>query len=467
MTSDKPVVDLDNRGFFKQCETGTILSKYKELKQYRLSYGDSYDTSNDAVEDLVKVISDYLIANPYIQPLQLQDTSSLNEILKVEYEQKKKQIQLQDTSELNKITDEEYEKTNKRLPLLTDKTNPFSFRDVIRHGGGNALKDLLNPRQRTLNQIVRLYKGEIRKKIYRKVFDLKQVDISQMAYLNEEVMPDFSEKIIKDFTNCIDYLKGIPKTESVPTVEGEAVVKEVLEEASTHSDITPSMTASLRDLPNKLVVYPIQVLLTPIVSVMKSLYGNESYCYKVFMGHFSKIENTKKSLFSRTVGKMSKSVSKGLDTIGLPVQRILTSFFGAFNVCLKMTYERELLFFTKILQDPTEIKNIQLLNGMSFLTNISEIIYSSGLCFMNSFTATGAHYAVSSSLKSLRGRLSSTKKAGKKREHKNKTHRKRIHGGADAATIVILILIILAILLLCSNTTSQCPLIFLLMVLNS
>jgi hypothetical protein len=340
-----------------------------------------------------------------------------------------------------------------QLPILTDKTNPFSFRDVIRHGGGNAIKDLLNPRQRTLNQIVRLYKAEIRKKVYRKVLQEKGVDTSQMAYLNEETKPDFSDTIIQDFTECIEYLKGSSR-------EVKAAVD------SSKEDIPRSMMESLRDLPNKLVVYPIQVLLTPIVSVMKSLYGNESYCYKVFMGHFSKSEKTEKSLLSRTLGRMSKTVSRGVDTIALPVQRTLTSFFGAFNICLKMAHERELLFFSEILKDPTEIKNIQLLNGMFFLTKISEIIYSSGLCFMNSFTATGAHYAVSSSLKSMRGLFRSTKKGGKNRKHKNKTHRKKIHGGADAATIVVLIMIILLILMLCSNNTSPCPLIFLFTFLN-
>jgi hypothetical protein len=130
-----------------------------------------------------------------------------------------------------------------------------------------------------------------------------------------------------------------------------------------------------------------------------------------------------------------------------------------------MAHERELLFFTEILKNPTEIKNIQLLNGMFFLTKISEIIYSSGLCFMNSFTASGAHYAVSSSLKSMRGVFRSTKKGGKKIKN-NKTLRKRIHGGADAATIMVLIMILLLILMLCSNNTSPCPLIFLFTFLN-
>jgi arsenate reductase-like glutaredoxin family protein len=425
MSSDEGV----DEGFFRQCETGAILFKYNELLQYRLNV--SYTDSVNDIEDLVNGISD-LINTKNIDVKQLQNTSYLNSILK-----------------------ENSEKIQRPLPILTDKTNPFSFRDVIRHGGGNALKDLLNPRQRTLNQIVRLYKAEIRKKVYRKVFELKEVDISKMAYLNEETKPDFSDKIIEDFTRCIEYLKGSSEE-----------VKVAVAAADKEPDIPPSMMASLRDLPNKLVVYPIQVLLTPIVSVMKSLHGNESYCYKVFMGHFSKTEQKKTSGLSRTVGKISKSVSRGIDTIGLPVQRILTSFFGAFNICLKMTYERELLFFSEILQDPKEIKNIQLLNGMFFLTKISEIIYSSGLCFMNSFTASGAHYAVSSSLKSMRSVFRSTKKGGKKRKYKNKTYRKKIHGGTDAATIMVLIMILLLILMLCSNNTSPCPLIFLFAFLN-
>ena len=178
MSSEEPVVEVDNKGFFKQCETGTILSKYKELKEYRLSYNNS----DDAVEDLVEVISEYLIGNPFVQQHQLQDTSKLNDILKNEYETRKKK-QLQDTSVQNNISNEEYEKINPRLPLLTDKTNPFSFRDVIRHGGGNVLKDLLNPRQRTLNQIVRLF---LEKQIRHQLFVIQH--------------------ILKNYLKCIQYL---------------------------------------------------------------------------------------------------------------------------------------------------------------------------------------------------------------------------------------------------------------------
>lgn len=429
MSSEGPIIDLDNGGFFRQCETGTILSKYKQLKEYKLFYTEGEDSSSDAVTDFVDVISEYLIDNPTTDVKTLQDTTFLNGIL-------------------NKVNEE----TNKKVPILTDKTNPFLFRAVIKHGGGNALTDLLNPRQRTLNQIVRLYKAEIRKKIYRKVLEGK-VETSKMAYLNEEAMPDFSEKIIQDFTKCINDLKKNPD-----------VIGEALQEKEVKSN--PGISQALLDLPNKLVVYPTQVLLTPIVSVMKWLHSNDSYCYKVFMSYFSKVEKTKKSLFSRTVGRVSKSVSRGIDTIGLPVQRILTSFYGLFNICLKMAHERELLFFTEILNisDPADIekknKNAELLNAMFFITKMSEIIYSSGLCFMNTFTATGAHYAVSKSLKSVGSLFSSTRKGGKK--HKRKTYRKKIHGGADAGTIVILILIILLILVLCSNSSGTCPLILLL-----
>ena len=427
MSSEDPIIDLDNGGFFRQCETGTILSKYKQLEEYKLSYADVEDPSRDAVTDFVDVISEYLIANSTTDVKALQDTTFLNDILS--------------------------EVTTKKVPILTDKTNPFLFRAVIKHGGGNVLTDLLNPRQRTLNQIVRLYKAEIRKKIYRKVLAEKEVDTSKMAYLNEEAMPDFSEKITQDFTKCINNLKKNPEA-----------VKQVLQEEEVKSN--PGISRALLDLPNKLVVYPTQVLLTPIVSVMKSLHSNDSYCYKVFMSHFSKVEKTKKSLFSRTVGRVSKSVSRGIDTIGLPVQRILTSFYGLFNICLKMAHERELLFFTEILNisNPADIekknKNAELLNAMFFITKMSEIIYSSGLCFMNTFTATGAHYAVSKSLKSVGSLFSSTRKGGKK--HKRKTYRKKIHGGADAGTIVILILIILLILVLCSNSSGTCPVIWLL-----
>jgi hypothetical protein len=426
MSSEEPI-DINNGGFFRQCETGTILSKYRQLKEYKLFYAEDEGHLSDAVTDFVDVISEYLIANSTTDVKALQNTTFLNEILS--------------------------EATTKKVPILTDKTNPFLFRAVIKHGGGNALTDLLNPRQRTLNQIVRLYKAEIRKKIYRKVLAEKEVDTSKMAYLNEEAMPDFSEKIIQDFTKCINDLKKNPD-----------VVGEALQEKEVKSN--PGISQALLDLPNKLVVYPTQVLLTPIVSVMKLLQSNDSYCYKVFMSHFSKVEKTKKSFISRTVGRLSKSVSRGIDTIGLPVQRILTSFYGLFNICLKMAHERELLFFTEILNisDPADIekknKNAELLNAMFFITKMSEIIYSSGLCFMNTFTATGAHYAVSKSLKSVGSLLSSTRKGGKK--HKRKTYRKKIHGGADAGTIVILILIILLILVLCSNTSSPCPLILLL-----
>ena len=84
-----------------------------------------------------------------------------------------------------------------------------------------------------------------------------------------------------------------------------------------------------------------------------------------------------------------------------------------------MAHEIELSSFTKILKDPTNVKNAQLLNGMFFLTKVSEIIYSSGLCFMNTFTATGAHYAVSNSSKYVRSLFGSTRKGGKK-QRKNK-----------------------------------------------
>jgi hypothetical protein len=257
MSSEEPIY-INNGGFFRQCETGTILSKYRQLKEYKLFYAEDEGPLSDAVTDFVDVISEYLIANSTTDVKALQNTTFLNEILS--------------------------EATTKKVPILTDKTNPFLFRAVIKHGGGNALTDLLNPRQRTLNQIVRLYKAEIRKKIYRKVLAEKEVDTSKMAYLNEEAMPDFSEKIIQDFTKCINDLKKNPD-----------VVGEALQEKEVKSN--PGISQALLDLPNKLVVYPTQVLLTPIVSVMKLLQSNDSYCYKVFMSHFLKLKRLKNHLF--------------------------------------------------------------------------------------------------------------------------------------------------------------------------
>jgi hypothetical protein len=196
MSSEEPI-DINNGGFFRQCETGTILSNYRQLKEYKLFYAEDEGPLSDAVTDFVDVISEYLIANSTTDVKALQDTTFLNEILS--------------------------EATTKKVPILTDKTNPFLFRAVIKHGGGNVLTDLLNPRQRTLNQIVRLYKAEIRKKIYRKVLAEKEVDTSKMAYLNEEAMPDFSEKIIQDFTKCINHSKEHP--EEIETLLSEKEVK--------------------------------------------------------------------------------------------------------------------------------------------------------------------------------------------------------------------------------------------------
>lgn len=298
--------DQTNRQFFRECINGEIFDKFKGLEHYKI----------DNVDTFVQVISDELnklIANN--NPIPISNFTT--------------------TTKLNDILDP-------KIHTLTNKNNPFLNRHILYYDkkeeskpkeesittqktvGGNVMSDLLKPYSRTRNQIIRLYKSEIRKRIYRNLVYNGTKIFEKCAY----IQADYFEKADIDAT--------IEDVEKI------------------HESSLKNMTTTLKNffIRNPGLLKDDQVKNT-FTQMMRNYYeGTDSFCYKMVTSQFSKTGQSK----GMTVGRAIKKIDSLLE---FAKSATLGPVFMVINKGLNYIQGKELTRIFGIISDKSSIEALQ------------------------------------------------------------------------------------------------------------